>query len=233
MEIISILIICIIIMLILAILLKDNLKNMKLIKQIGEDKRLNEITNVLPENEEICKEILSMLKNENVKIKTGNENAEASLYIVASNSILIANIKNTFTRVQTIAHECLHSIQNKKLLWFNFIFSNIYILYFFITIILTLFNKIKYPNVFAIILVMMTMLLFFVRSYLETDAMTKARFLAKEYMESKKDVISDEDIDLVIENYDKINSIGIIITNFSLLANYLVKVIIYCVVAII
>lgn len=233
MEILSILIMCIIIMLVLVVLLKDNLKKIKLIKQIGEDKELNEITNALPENEEICKEMLSMLKNENVKIKTGNENTEASLYIVASNSILIANIKNTFTRVQTIAHECLHSIQNKKLLWFNFIFSNIYILYFFITIMLTLFNKIKYPNVFAIILVMMSMLLFFVRSYLETDAMTKARFLAKEYMESKKDVISDEDIDLVVGNYDKINGIGIVMTNFSLIANYLVKVIIYCVVTII
>ena len=38
----------------------------------------------------------------------------ASLYIVATNTILISNIKDTFTRVQTIAHECLHSIQNKK-----------------------------------------------------------------------------------------------------------------------
>lgn len=233
MEIISILIISIIILIILAILLKNNLKNIKLIKQIGEDKKLNELTNVLPENEEICKEMLAMLKNENVKIKTGSENTQASLYIVASNSILIANIKNTFTRVQTIAHECLHSIQNKKLLWFNFIFSNIYILYFLIITILTLFNRIKYPDVFAIILVMMSMLLFFVRSYLETDAMTKARFLAKEYMENKKDMICEENINVVVENYDKINNIGIVMTNFSLFVSYLVKVIIYCVVVMI
>ena len=220
-------------MLILLVLLKDNLKNMKLIKQIGEDKDLNEITNVLPENEEICKKMLEMLNNQNVKIKTGNENSQASLYIVASNSIFIANIKNTFTRVQTIAHECLHSIQNKKLLWFNFIFSNIYILYFLITTILTLCNKVKYPNVIAIIFFMMSMLLFFVRSYLETDAMTKAKFLAEEYMRSKKNLISDDNINLVVENYDKINGIGIVMTNFSLLVSYLVKVAIYCVVAIV
>ena len=206
---------------------------MKLIKQIGEDKDLNEITNVLPENEEICKKMLEMLNNQNVKIKTGNENSQASLYIVASNSIFIANIKNTFTRVQTIAHECLHSIQNKKLLWFNFIFSNIYILYFLITTILTLCNKVKYPNVIAIIFFMMSMLLFFVRSYLETDAMTKAKFLAEEYMRSKKNLISDDNINLVVENYDKINGIGIVMTNFSLLVSYLVKVAIYCVVAIV
>lgn len=233
MEIICILSTCIVIMLILLVLLKDNLKNMKLIKQIGEDKDLNEITNVLPENEEICKKMLEMLNNQNVKIKTGNENSQASLYIVASNSIFIANIKNTFTRVQTIAHECLHSIQNKKLLWFNFIFSNIYILYFLITTILTLCNKVKYPNVIAIIFFMMSMLLFFVRSYLETDAMTKAKFLAEEYMRSKKNLISDDDINLVVENYDKINGIGIVMTNFSLLVSYLVKVAIYCVVAIV
>ena len=177
--------------------------------------------------------MLSILKNKNVNIKTGNDNSQASLYIVASNSILIANIKNTFTRVQTIAHECLHSIQNKKLLWFNFIFSNIYILYFFIITILTLFNKVTYTNVYAIILVMMSMLLFFIRSYLETDAMTKAKFLAKEYMESKKNVISNENINLVVENYDKINGIGIVVANFSLIANYLVKVIIYCIAVII
>jgi len=165
MEIIFILIMSVTILLILIMLLKSILKSMKLIKQIGEDVELNKITNSLPENEQICKEMLSMLNNENVKIKVGNEGAQASLYVVASNSIFIANIKNTFTRVQTIAHECLHSIQDKKMLWFNFIFSNIYILYFVIITIIALFNKLKYSNIFAIILVMMSMLLYFVRSF--------------------------------------------------------------------
>lgn len=227
MEIIFILSMSVIILLILIMLLKNNLKSMKLIKQIGEDVELNKITNSLPENEQICKEMLSMLNNENVKIKVGNENTQASLYVVASNSIFIANIKNTFTRVQTIAHECLHSIQDKKMLWFNFIFSNIYILYFFIITIIALFNKLKYSNIFAIILVMMSMLLYFVRSFLETDAMTKAKYLAKEYIENKG-VLSKENIQLIIENYDKINSVGIIVTNFSLIFSYLIKVIIFC-----
>ena len=227
MEIIFILSMSVIILLILIMLLKNNLKSMKLIKQIGEDVELNKITNSLPENEQICKEMLSMLNNENVKIKVGNENTQASLYVVASNSIFIANIKNTFTRVQTIAHECLHSIQDKKMLWFNFIFSNIYILYFFIITIIALFNKLKYSNIFAIILVMMSMLLYFVRSFLETDAMTKAKYLAKEYIENKG-VLSKENIQLIIGNYDKINSVGIIVTNFSLIFSYLIKVIIFC-----
>ncbi len=233
MELISILVMCIIILIVLTILLGVNRKNIFFIRQIGEDESLNEITNCLPENKEICKEILSILKNENVNIKVGDENKQASLYIVSSNTIFIANIKNTFTRVQTIAHECIHSIQDKRLLWFNFIVSNIYLLYFASITILSLFNKLAMPNLYVIILIMMSVLLFFIRSYLETDAMIKARFLAKEYMERNLDKINQENIDTIVENLDKLNNIGVKFYNFTLLAKYLVKVIIFCVIAII
>ena len=233
METLVILIMSIIILIVLVVILKLNKTNIQEIKRLGKDETLNEITNSLPENEEICKDILKMLNNENVKIKTSNEGAQASLYIVATNSIFIANIKNTFTRVQTIAHECIHSIQDKTLLWFNFIFSNIYLLYFAITTILTLFKVIKAPNIFATILVMMSILLYFVRSYLETDAMTRAKYLAKEYMEQKEEAITKENVKIVIENYEKLNSIGIKFYNFNLIAGYFYKIIIYCIIALI
>ena len=233
MEILIILIMSIIMMIVLAIILKFNRANIKEIKHIGKDEKLNEITNSLPENEEICKEILEMLNNEGVKIKSNNSNNQASLYIVPTNSIFIANIKNTFTRVQTIAHECTHSVQDKSLLWFNFIFSNIYILYFDLITILTLFKVIKTPNIFVIILVMMSIVLYFIRSYLETDAMIRAEFLAKDYMSKKEDVISKENVNIIIENYQKLNSIGIKFYNLSLLAGYLGKVIVYCAISLI
>lgn len=233
MELITILVVSIAVLVILAVLLKFNIKNIKLIKQIGENSQLNEITNALPENEEVCKQILKMLKNENVNIKVGNDNSQTSLYVVATNSIFIANIKNTFTRVQTVAHECIHSVQDKRLLWFNFIFSNVYLLYFALITIIALFNRLPVTNVFAIVLIMMSMLLYFVRSYLETDAMTKARFLAKEYMETKSDIISQEKINAVVENYDKLNEVGIKFYNFKLLFDYLIKVIVFCIVALI
>ena len=55
----------------------------------------------------------------------------------------------------------------------------------------------------------------FVRSYLEDDAMIKARFLAKEYMEDIK--ISDEnEIKKIIDEYDKLNNIGIKTVNYKL-----------------
>lgn len=233
MELITILVVSIAVLVILAVLLKFNIKNIKLIRQIGKNSQLNEITNALPENEEVCKQILKMLKNENVNIKVGNDNSQTSLYVVATDSIFIANIKNTFTRVQTIAHECIHSVQDKRLLWFNFIFSNVYLFYFALITIIALFNRLPVTNVFAIVLIMMSMLLYFVRSYLETDAMTKARFLAKEYMETKSDIISQEKINAVVENYDKLNEVGIKFYNFKLLFDYLIKVIVFCIVALI
>ena len=232
MELLTMLILSVVLILILIVLLGFNIKNIKIIKQIGENKELNNITDVLPENEQICKDILKMLNNEDVNIKQGSENSKSSLYIVATNSILIANIKSTFTRVQTIAHECIHSVQDKRLLWFNFIFSNIYLLYFAITFVLSVFNKLPMVNMFAIILIMMSFLLYFVRSYLEIDAMTKARYLAKEYMEDNKDLISQSDIDTVIENYDKLNKVGVKFYCFNLIFKYLIKIIIFCVAAI-
>ena len=69
------------------------IKDIKKLKELGYDKSLNEITNKLPENKEICKNILKILNNENVKIEESESN-QASLYMVLSNSTIIANIKN-------------------------------------------------------------------------------------------------------------------------------------------
>ena len=107
MEYIVLLIIAIIIFIILGIMFDVNIKK---IKQIGEDKELDILTQKYPENIEICKGYLRKLKNENVKI-VEDENSNATLYLVTSNKIFIANLKNSYTRIQTIAHECLHSIQ--------------------------------------------------------------------------------------------------------------------------
>ena len=103
----------------------------KEIKKAGENKVLDELTSKFPENKEVCKSILKKLNNTKVKIKENDDkDNKTSLYIAISDTIFIANIKDTYTRIQTIAHECLHSIQSRRLLLFNFIYSNIYIFYF-------------------------------------------------------------------------------------------------------
>lgn len=230
MEILIMLLSSILVLVIFLLLFRVNRRNVVAIKKLGKDKELNEITNSLPENEQVCKEILDMLCNDEVKIKQGVENSKTSLYVVASNSIIIANIKDTFTRIQTIAHECIHSVQDKRLLWFNFIFSNIYLIYFAVITVLTLLNKIQFTNICAIVLIVMSAVLYIVRSYIEADAMLRARYVAKEYMETKHDLISKENIDIIVKNYDKINENGVKLYNYSLLFGYLSKIIIYCVV---
>ena len=126
MEYIIIIIICVIAIVLLKIGFNVKIKDIKKIKEIGYDKELNKIADKFEDNKEICKKILAKLGNKDVKIEE-NSDTKSSLYIAVSNKIIIANIKDTFTRIQTIAHECLHSVQNRKILMFNFIFSNIFL----------------------------------------------------------------------------------------------------------
>ena len=94
--------------------------NLKQIKHIADDQDLDDLAKKYPTNVEICKDYLKMLDNEKVNIEE-DDNAQSSLYIAITDKIIIANIQKSYTRLQTIAHECLHSVQNRKLLIFNFI----------------------------------------------------------------------------------------------------------------
>ena len=79
--------------------------NIKEIKQIGENnKKLDKIVKKYPSNIEICRSILKELNNEKVRIQEDKE-ANNCLYIAVSDKILIANMRDSFTRIQTIAHE--------------------------------------------------------------------------------------------------------------------------------
>ena len=221
MEFIVLLIIVVIIYFILRFMFDFNMKK---IKEIGEDKELDKLTQKYPENIEICKAYLKKLNNENVKIEE-DKNSDATLYLVMSNKIFIANLKDSYTRIQTIAHECLHSIQSKKLLWFNFIFSNIYLVYFFIICVLAIFKILPYKMLSLSILIIFGFVFYAVRTYLENDAMIKARFLAKEYMQ-EKGISTQEEIDKIVNKYDELNDIGIKCTNFQLLSNVFLKIVI-------
>ena len=225
MEYLIIILICIIIAIVLKFVWQIKIKDLKKIKEIGYDKELNKITNKLPANKEICSKILEKLNNKEVIIKE-EENNTASLYIAISNTIIIANIKDTFTRVQTIAHECLHSIQNKTTLLFNFIFSNILLIYFLVICILGIINKLNTPMLHLFILTIMSFVYYAIRSYLEIDAMTKATFVAKEYMEENKNFTADE-INIITDNNKVITELGIKLTLYKLLVSCLIKIVIF------
>lgn len=221
MEFIILLIIVIVFYFILRFIFGYELKK---IKEIGEDKNLDKITEKYPQNTEICKYYLKKLNNEDVNIEE-DTSSNSTLYLIMNNKICIGNLRNSYTRIQTLAHECLHSIQNKKMLWFNFIFSNIYLLYFIIICALAIFKILPQKMLFLNILLLLGFSFYAVRVYLENDAMTKARFLAKEYMEDAK-ISSKEEVEQIINRYDKLNDIGIRCTNFQILGTILFKVII-------
>lgn len=205
--------------------------NKKQLEEIAKNEELDKISSKYPDNIEICKEYLQMLNNESVVVEEDKE-ATTSLYIAISNKIVIANLKESFTRIQTIAHECLHSIQDRKILLFNFIYSNIYMLYFIIIVTLKIFNILPCEIVFLSILITGGFIYYFIRSYLENDAMIKARFLAKEYMENKK-ISSEKEIEQLVKGFDRLNTIGIKSVNYMLLRNILIEIIVFCIICII
>lgn len=231
MEFISVIMISIFILVILKFAWNLKLKDIKKLKTIGYSQELSEITNQLPENKEIAKAILKKLNHEKVRIKEEKQ-GKASFYIVVTNSISIANSKDSFTRVQTIAHECIHSIQNKLTLWFNFIFSNFYLLYFIVLSIATIMKLNSYPMLHLFGLTIFSFIYYAIRSSLEMDAMLKAKYLAKEYMK-EEGTLTKEEQKQITENNEIINQIAIPFTNFHLILSSVIKIILYSILALI
>lgn len=228
MELIVIIIVSIILAAILKIVFSINIKKLE---KIGMEEKLNKLSEKYPSNLEICKDILKKLKNENVQIEEDKE-ATTTLYIAVTNKILIADTKNSYTRIQTMAHECLHTIQDRKILMFNFIFSNIYMIYFatitLLAVFRTLTNKLLYLNIFLLL----SMVYYMVRLFLENDAMIKAKYLAKEYMQ-EKNISSKEEIEQIVDGFTRLNDEGIKLINYQIFLQILIKVIIFTAVALI
>ena len=157
MEFIIILVVLTLIYIFLKIVFSVKIKKLK---QFEKDEYLDKVVSKYPENTQICEEILKKVNNNTVKIEE-NPNANTTLYLVMSNKIFIANLNKSYTRIQTIAHECLHSIQDKKILWSNFLFSNIYLIYFITITILALFKILPYKMMFLTLLVFIRISIFF------------------------------------------------------------------------
>lgn len=219
--------ICIFLLVLVIVLFKIIFKiDFKKIKSINQNKELEKITDKFPENVEIAKEMLDMLGNNVVRIEEAKD-TKTSLYIAITNKISIADMKNNYARIQTIAHECIHSAQDRTILLFNFIFSNINLIYFIAISILTIFKVVNNQILQIAILILTTFVQFAVRSYLEIDAMTRAKFLAKEYLEKKK-LTTQEEQEKILGQYEEINKIGIPFTIWNLIINCFSRVILYC-----
>ena len=198
--------------------------NIKKLNTIATDKELNKISEKYPENIQICKEILKKIEK--------NIESDSTLYIALQDKIYLGNMHGSFTRLQTIAHECLHSIQDRKVLIFNFVFSNIYILYFIITSILIIIKKLPNELFFSNILLIISMLYYAIRMFLENDAMTKSEYLAKEYLKEKK-ILDEEEVKKIGKGLEELNKGAIIATNSSLFIKIMLKVAVFNLLALI
>lgn len=228
-EIVTI-IVCLIALFLLKIFLNINFKEIKKI-EIRTLEELEKLSNKFPTDEKICNDILDKMNNKDVKIKNESEYTSC-LYTIFNNTITIGKFQQNYMKLQTIAHECIHACQNKKTLWANFIFTNIYLIYFVITSILTIFNKLPYTNVHILILIFFSFIQYLIRFTLENEAMIKAKYIAKEYIEEKEILNKDEEKKL-LEEYDKINNIGIPFINYHTISMNIIKIIIYSFIALI
>lgn len=205
--------------------------NVKELEKIALNSELNEITKKYPKNTEICKSILKKLGNENTRIEE-DTGSEATLYIAIQDKISIGNTHDSFTRIQTMAHECLHSVQDKKMLIFNFVYSNIYIIYFAVICVLEIMNKLPNEIMFSNILLILSFIYYVIRVFLENDAMIKAEYVAQEYME-EQNISSSEEIKKVCNGFKVLNKGCIKGTNCSLFVKIMIKVVIFNVLALI
>lgn len=205
--------------------------NVNELEKIALNSELNEITKKCADDMNICRTILNKLGNKTTQIEI-DKNSEATLYIAIQDKISIGNTHESFTRIQTISHECLHSIQDRKMLIFNFIYSNIYLIYFGLICILTIINKLPNEMLFSNVLLILSFIYYSTRVFLENDAMIKAEYVAKEYLEEEK-ILSSEEIKKVFKGFKQLNDKCIKGTNCSLFIKIMIKVVIFNVLALI
>jgi len=225
-------IIVVAILMVAIVLLKYIFKiDTKKVQPFKEDKELEQLTNKFPENVQIAEEMLEIIGNEKVKIEQA-KSSQTSLYIAITNKISIADMKNNYARLLTIAHECMHSIQDRRLLLFNFIFSNINIIYTIAAIILTATKVIENTMLQIFILTIFASIKLAVRGYLEIDAMIKSKYLAKEYME-QKNIINKEQITSIITKYEEINKMAVPFTIVQILTSSILGILAYSIISLV
>ena len=227
---IATIIICIITLILLKIIFDISFKRIKNL-QYRKFEESELISEKFPKDEEICNNILKKLNAEKVKIKLEPEYSSC-LYTVFNNTITIGKFHQNYMKIQTIAHECIHSCQNKRILWSNFIFTNIYMIYFFIILVLTFFNKIQYNNIHILILIFLSIIQYIIRFNLENEAMIKAKYLAKEYIE-ENEILNKEENDKLMTEYEEINRIAIPFMNYNIISSNIVKIIMYSIVSLV
>lgn len=207
---------------------KVNLKKSKALALKNE--ALDKLTSNLPKNYDVCQSILKELNNSTTKIEESqDEKSSTSLYMVLPDKILIAELKQSFVRFQTIAHECIHSIQNKKLQILHYILANVYILGYLAIIICSLVVNNKLEILFAVFMVAIGIPFLVLKFILEKDAIVKSKGVAINYLK-KTNEVEAEDINKIEAVYTEINEQGINFNKFNIILNFCSRIIVYLII---
>lgn len=179
----------------------DFFSNVSVFSKTSTDrKKADAIVEKLPSNTEIASDVFNMIENTTTKMVL-EESTKASYYVFLTDTIYLSNnaeVKNRYTRLCTLCHEMIHSIQPKWLQKLNFAFSNFELLSFIVILIL-FFLKIAVPYLLGIYIVIL-ILSSIPRIVLETEAILKSVLLSKKYLDSVKE-ISLEDKQYLLNIY--------------------------------
>ena len=156
---------------------------------------VSEVVEKIGDNKQIAKEILKFIGNDKTQVEENvDPKIKASFYNFNTDKITIKNTEDLkdCSRVIHIAHECIHSIQNKKLGFTHFILSNIQILYFLGIFIYFFYNR-NLDLRFNLLLIQLFIfiLTFFIKVTLESDATYRGPELAFTYL---KDKVNEKDL---------------------------------------
>jgi len=166
------------------------LKEKTEIKEIYEPEISSAVSN-LGNNESLARSMLKYLRNTHTKVqKNKDDDTTVSFYTCTTDTITISNNKDSkeLARFVHVAHECVHSIQDRTLLFFHFFISNVQILYF-LGIFIYFFYAIESELKFSLLLIQLFifLLIFFIKVILESEASYRSISVATEYIESRTD----------------------------------------------
>lgn len=153
------------------------------------DECISPILEKLGDNESITKDVLQYISNYNTKVqKNKDKNEKISYYNVNNDKIIIKDTQDLkdCSRLIQICHECVHSIQSKKILKMNYIFSNINILYFLLTFLYFFYNNSYGTRMILLIIQLFIFIVTFVlKIIVESDATYRATIVARDYLQNK------------------------------------------------
>lgn len=177
------------------------------IENVLSKKQLDGYTSNMPDNIQMCNQILADLDVNNVNVKLSEDKkTTTSFYNVFSKQIILCDnpsANKSFARVLYIAHECIHASQKQIQLKLNFILANINLFFCLAVIVLLWCNVIQesmYLPILGIVLIL-NMFSFFARNAIESSAVYMSIIKARNYLEK---YIELQKVEMIEKEYETI-----------------------------